>query len=53
LKQIGPTTDLPQVEQQAQGAAAFPEGYNIPKESSLLMGSSKLRGEQDGQGEQD
>jgi hypothetical protein len=29
LKQIGLTGDLPQVEQQAQGAAAFPDGNNI------------------------
>jgi len=42
------------VAQEAQGTAAFPEGNNIPKESSLLMGSSILRGEeQDGQCEQD
>jgi hypothetical protein len=52
LKQIGPTTDLPQGEHQAQGAAAFPAGISMPRESSLPRGRSILRGEQHAQEEQ-
>ncbi len=52
LKQIGPTTNLPQGEHQAQGATAFPEGISMPRESSLPRGRSILRGEQHAQGEQ-
>jgi hypothetical protein len=34
LRQIDPATDLPQGEHQAQGAAAFPAGISMPRESS-------------------